>query len=1076
MDITPPADGASNVGSPRPDRPRRSYLLTRLVLVVLAVVVPLVALEVVGFVRDRRVAEEAVFRSVSARAGYAGASVETVLARAEQLLTFLATREELQTLNVAACNALLKGVADIGTPYANVLLVNASGTLVCSSLAAPPAVRFSDSAWFRKGLAADGFRLSDPIVGRISDEQISVLSLPVTLRPGEVVGVLGLSLGLRQLAASLPRQGLPPQATLAVVKSNAYFLTRSPDPEAWIGRPVPAQLQRQRNDAPNGVIVGTSADGIERAFASVPLPKYDLRVVAGMPSALLFSQANQEIVQRALTTVLVTFLGLFAAYLAFRKLAAPLSSIAETTRQLAAGTLGIRADEGLPGEFGEVAVEFNRLMERQAVDAAQLRQSEQRALRISNFYEALSSTNQAIVRLRQPRALFADVCDICVKTKLAEMAWIGVVEGTRLLPVAWGGRAIDYTQGLVIEVGDAKAGAEGPTAKSVRLGRPVTVNDFLHEPGTSPWRERAARFNVKSSASFPFMSDGVVAGTLNLYVGEADYFDIELVTLLENMTRDLSFALDAHKRQAARATAERALTERELQLSGIVESVADAIVTVDARQDVIVFNKAAGELFGVSPALALGRPISRYIARGLVSDEAAGSVGGSARRLPTYLTGTREDGTPCLLKAMISTQHGSTGVLTTAVLSDETKLRQAEKARAAILEAEAANRAKSTFLSTVSHELRTPLNAILGFTQLLQMHSRDSLSEQARQQLDNVFLSGTQLRALIDDVMDLSRIEAGQMALDLQDIDLQRLLSDILRMSEPMAATSEVALVPEYDRTPVQRIHTDPIRLRQVLLNLVSNAIKYNKPGGQVTLSFARQADHVVLRVSDNGMGMSRAQLTGLFQPFNRLGRESSSIEGTGIGLSLTRQLVELLGGALDIRSEEDAGTQVLVLLPCSGATPAACEFGAIGATGDLNSAPKPHTPQGVVLYIEDNPVNALLVEQLLGNWPDVQVIVAPTGAQGIERATQLQPDLILLDMNLPDMTGLDVLAQLRANHVTRNLRVVALSASAMPEDVQAARQAGVEDYWTKPIDFVQVLQGLEEKLRHEYINTQVSK
>lgn len=394
-----------------------------------------------------------------------------------------------------------------------------------------------------------------------------------------------------------------------------------------------------------------------------------------------------------------------------------------------------------------------------------------------------------------------------------------------------------------------------------------------------------------------------------------------------------------------------------------------------------------------------------------------------------------------------------------------TALREAEQAQKKQELAEQANQAKTVFLSRISHELRSPLNAVLGFTQLLQMSARDKLDEDDRHKLDLIFTSGAQLRALIDDVLDVSRIEAGQLALDMKDVEIAAVANNVLRMSEAQAREKGVTLGISMDsaaRTAV--VHTDPVRLRQVLLNLVSNAIKYNKTGGRVTVAAQVVNARVELKVSDTGLGMSAQQMSQLFQPFNRLGRERSEISGTGIGLVLVRHLVALLGGDLDIQSTEGEGTVVRVGLPYvsrSALAPASKTEHALTGSGPEDD----DAPCGLVLYVEDNPANVQLIRQLLARWPRTQLAVASTGNEGVELARQLRPDLVLLDLNLPGMPGEEVLRTLRADPAFETAAVVVLSASAMAQEKSAALALGADDYWTKPIDFVQVIEGVRRYL-----------
>jgi len=261
------------------------------------------------------------------------------------------------------------------------------------------------------------------------------------------------------------------------------------------------------------------------------------------------------------------------------------------------------------------------------------------------------------------------------------------------------------------------------------------------------------------------------------------------------------------------------------------------------------------------------------------------------------------------------------------------------------------------------------------------------------------------------------------------------------------------------------QLHTDPDRLRQVLLNLVSNAIKYNRPGGWVRLELLRDAAFIHILVRDNGLGMTEQQRAQLFQPFNRLGRERTGVEGTGIGLVLVRELVDLMGGDLVVDSVPDGGTTVRVTLPATDIRPAGYPSKDPVPAPATASPPRSAQPAGTVLYIEDNPTNATIVEQLLARWPGIRLVVAPDGTRGLEQARETQPDVVLLDMQLPDMAGVDVLRRLKADPATRDLAVVALSANAVPEDVATTREAGALDYWTKPIDFERFVEGMRKLL-----------
>ena len=323
--------------------------------------------------------------------------------------------------------------------------------------------------------------------------------------------------------------------------------------------------------------------------------------------------------------------------------------------------------------------------------------------------------------------------------------------------------------------------------------------------------------------------------------------------------------------------------------------------------------------------------------------------------------------------------------------------------------------------------------------------------------------AGWHLLRLINDVLDLSRIEAGQFGIDPGAVELAPLLDEAIQMSQPLASQGRIHLVADYRGRHTDWVLADPTRLRQVLLNLLSNGIKYNRADGHVHVKVSRQGGHARIEVSDTGIGMSAEQMAHLFEPFNRLGRDRQGFEGTGIGLSLTRQLMHLMGGEVHVDSHEGRGTRVALTLPAAEA-PAPATGAAADVPPGRADAPA-GSPRGTVLYIEDNAVNSLLVEQLLARWPEVRFIRAMDGLTGLEMARTLRPALILMDLQLPDLDGLELLDRLRADASLRDAPVIVLSASAMPQDIADARARGASDYWTKPLDFQQFLGGVARAL-----------
>jgi len=382
-----------------------------------------------------------------------------------------------------------------------------------------------------------------------------------------------------------------------------------------------------------------------------------------------------------------------------------------------------------------------------------------------------------------------------------------------------------------------------------------------------------------------------------------------------------------------------------------------------------------------------------------------------------------------------------------------------QQAEAALLkakeEAERANQAKSEFLSRMSHELRTPLNAVLGFAQLLSTDTRDPLSPQQDARVQELLRGGRHLLTLINDVLDLSRIEAGALQLQLVTVDIAELAGDCLRLVAPNAEERRIRLQVKPGAPGACRVQADPTRLRQVLLNLLSNALKYNSAGGSVTVAWQTSVDGrtVLLDVQDTGPGLSAAQQEKLFQPFERLEAGQSAIEGAGIGLALSKWLVSLMQGDMGVESEPGHGSRFWVRLASAGVK-AAEPTAQPGAPAPLPAAPRRST----VLYIEDNTVNQLLMEGMLAHRPGVRLLTAGLPKTGLSMALQAQPELVLLDIQLPGMDGYEVLRRLRADPRTRHIPVVAVSANAMQSDLEQARRAGFSDYVTKPVDLAALL------------------
>jgi PAS domain S-box-containing protein len=363
-------------------------------------------------------------------------------------------------------------------------------------------------------------------------------------------------------------------------------------------------------------------------------------------------------------------------------------------------------------------------------------------------------------------------------------------------------------------------------------------------------------------------------------------------------------------------------------------------------------------------------------------------------------------------------------------------------------EAERANRAKSDFLAGISHELRTPMNAILGFAQLLEL---DVPEGEARDNVQQILRAGHHLLQLITELLDIARIESGELALSLEPVEVAEIVQEAVDLTRPLADETGVAVAVTGDVSGY--VLGDRQRVLQVLLNLLSNAVKYNRPGGTVGISGSRDAtDGFALAVRDSGPGIAPEDVERLFVPFDRLGLEAGIVEGAGLGLALARRLVEVMGGSLSVDSTPGVGSIFTIVLPEAEDPLSALRVEAPqGPTADLRSA--------TVLYVEDNLANLRLVERVLGRQPGVKVLAATQGRLGVGLAQRHHPDLVLLDLHLPDITGEEVLDELRALPETAGVPVVVISAAASKARVDALKERGIEAYLTKPIDLAELLE-----------------
>lgn len=525
---------------------------------------------------------------------------------------------------------------------------------------------------------------------------------------------------------------------------------------------------------------------------------------------------------------------------------------------------------------------------------------------------------------------------------------------------------------------------------------------------------------------------------------------------LERANEELTVTND----ELSREVAERERAEATLRKQAdLLDLTMDNIFVLDLDSTIRYWNRGAEQTYGWSAEQVVGISIHE-----LLETEFPAALSDIREQLLSHgcwegeLRHTRRDGSKIVASSRWALQMDDSGE-PIAILETTNDITARKEAELALVDArsaaENANRAKSEFLSRMSHELRTPLNAILGFGQLLEM---DELDAHQRESVTHVLKAGRHLLGLIDEVLEIARIEAGHLTVSAEPVKAADVVREAIDMVSPIATERGISI--EVERDGGVYVVADRQRLKQVLLNLLANAIKFNDDDGTVAISFTHHEDRLRFDVRDTGPGIPEDRMNALFVPFDRLGAEGSEVEGTGLGLALSQNLVQVMGGVLSAQSTIGAGSTFSVDLPI-----AANPLETVDDSGEVRAKVERVSAGTKILYIEDNLSNLRLIEQVLRLHSSAQLITAMQGRIGLDLARRHRPDIILLDLHLPDIPGDEVLRRLREDEDTRDLPVVMISADATKRSARALLEQGANDYLTKPLDIPRFLDVLADHL-----------
>ncbi|WP_431066532.1 response regulator [Methylotuvimicrobium sp.] len=1056
----------------------------RLLLLVFFSSIPAFGLIIYSAIEDQRAAEREAREQTRTLALRIADKQNRLFEETRQLLMLLpnipyVTVPELLPL----CQESLPRIHRQNPLFADIGMADSEGNLLCNALNFQNPANFTDRLWFRRAVADREFAIGDVIFGLPLKSPELIMSYPVFAENGALLKVLYASIDLAWLRAALTPLLQSDETVVSLIDTDNTVLLRVPDTDyEWTGRSAPAWEIPNDNCRAFEELKGV--DGISRIYASEPVLWINdkcIHVRVGVPKKVFFEPVESRLYRNIAVLSAASFAALLIAWFGSRWLVLHrMNILTDAAQRLGEGDWSARANlDKSDDEIGRLARIFDQTAARLQSREARLMQSDRALSHANRALNVLSAGNRAMLHTEDEQSLLNEITRMIVEKGGYRMAWVGYAgydADKSIEPVAHAGSDRDYVDRLKLSWGEDGT-RHGACERAIAEGRPIVVPDIAMAPEYRSCREAVLQCGFASCIALPLIGNHETLGMLIIYATESDAFDSVEIELLKEAAADLAYGICRLRDQARSREADEIEDLYNKAPCGYHSLDEQGCFTRINDTELAWLGYAREEVIGKMRFFDLLTPSSR---KTFEENFPIFKERGWIRELEFEML--RKNGTilPVLLNASSIRDENGNYVSSRSTIYDITDRKRAEEAMLQAKEsAETLSRIKSEFLANMSHELRTPLNAIIGFSEVLKDELIGEMTPEQREYVTDIFHSGQHLLSLINDILDLSKIEAGKMVLDLETLDIDDLLRNSLAIIKEKAAAHRVRLQLK-TAEPIGPAILDGRKTKQIIYNLLSNAVKFTPEDGWVTLrsrsvsrpdieAWTSDAETCLrmplpvnsfeqfleFEIEDSGIGISAEDAPRLFHAFSQLDSSlSRKSEGTGLGLVLVLKLAHLHGGTMAVASTPGQGSRFIVWLPWRG----------IGADRII-PLPTRQTEldsgHSLALVIEDNAAAAELIRLQLE--PEgFEIELAENAIAGLELLSCLKPDLIILDILLPDMDGWELLARIKqSDSPATNIPVVIVSIVA---DAQKGFALGASAVLQKPVgrsELVNVLKKL---------------